>query len=69
MSSELDDICERLQAISERLGDLALDRLREAIEDGATKTPVEERRLTRARRAVDKAISVLAAEEAGDPSD
>ena len=59
MNNDVDDLCERLRAISEQLADLSLDRLREAIADGVTKRPVEERRLTRARRAVDKAIAVL----------
>jgi hypothetical protein len=59
MSDDLDDICERLRAISDQLGDLALDRLREAVAEGATKAPADEKRLTRARRSVDKAIALL----------
>jgi hypothetical protein len=59
MSDQLDDICERLRAISDQLGDLALDRLREAVADGATKAPADEKRFTRARRSVDKAIALL----------
>jgi hypothetical protein len=59
MSDDLDDICERLRAVSDQLADLALARLREAVEEGAAGTPAEERRLTRARRSVDKAIALL----------
>ncbi|PLS75980.1 MAG: hypothetical protein CYG61_04415 [Actinobacteria bacterium] len=59
MATELDDLRQRLEAISDELGDLALDRLRAAL-DGAGGDPAgEERRLTRARRAVDKATALL----------
>ena len=46
----------RLEAIAEELADLAIVRLRESIDAGGTELPVDERRLTRARRAVEKAI-------------
>lgn len=59
MAGDPDDLRRRLEAISSELGDLALDRLRAAL-DGAEGDPVaEERRLTRARRAVDKAAGLL----------
>jgi hypothetical protein len=58
---EFDDIRQRLQAISEELADLAIERLRESIDAGGNELPVDERRLTRARRAVDKAAAILAA--------
>jgi hypothetical protein len=59
VGADLEPIRSRLEAISEELADLALDRLREAVAgDGAA--PAEERRLTRARRAVDKAAAILA---------
>ena len=45
--------------IAEELADLAIVRLRESIDAGGTELPVDERRLTRARRAVEKAIAVL----------
>lgn len=59
MAGEFDDIRARLEAISEELGDLAMVRLRESIDAGGTELPVEEKRLTRARRAVDKAAYIL----------
>ena len=59
MAGEFDDIRGRLEAIAEELADLALVRLRESIDAGGTELPVDERRLTRARRAVEKAIAVL----------
>lgn len=59
MSTELDDVRERLESISDQLADLAMDRLRRALDDGATGRPADERRITRARRAVDKAVELL----------
>jgi hypothetical protein len=63
VSDRLDDIRSRLEAISEELADLALVQLREAVGsddgDGAADATARERRLTRARRAVDKAAAVL----------
>ncbi len=45
----------------EELGDLAIVLLRDAIADGATSRPAQEKRLAQARRAVDKASHLLAA--------
>ena len=59
MAGEFDEIRGRLEAISEELSDLALVRLRESIDAGGEELPVDERRLHRARRAVDKAIAIL----------
>jgi hypothetical protein len=59
MAGEFDDIRRRLEAISEELADLALERLRESIDAGGKELPVDERRLTRARRAVEKAAAIL----------
>jgi hypothetical protein len=60
VAGEFDDIRRRLEAISEELADLAIARLRESIDAGGDELPVDERRLTRARRAVDKAAAILA---------
>lgn len=60
MAGEFDEICQRLEAISEELADLAMVRLKESIDAGGTELPVDEKRLTRARRAVQKAIVILA---------
>jgi hypothetical protein len=60
------DIAERLSGISEELADLALDRLRgasDAIRAGGEPDPelaAEEKRITRARRSVEKAVTLLA---------
>jgi hypothetical protein len=60
VAGELDDIRRRLEAISEELADLAILRLKECIDAGGTELPVDERRLTRARRAVERAAAILA---------
>jgi hypothetical protein len=59
VAGEFDDIRGRLEVIAEELADLAIIRLRESIDAGGTELPVDERRLTRARRSVEKAISLL----------
>jgi hypothetical protein len=59
VAGEFDDIRQRLEAISEELADLAMERLRESIDAGGSELPVDERRLTRARRAVEKAAAIL----------
>jgi hypothetical protein len=59
MAGEFDDIRQRLDQIAEELADLAIIRLRESIDAGGKELPVDERRLTRARRAVEKAATIL----------
>jgi len=61
----LDDLAGRLDGLAEELADAALDRLRQIAESvGAGEEPdpglsAEERRITRARRAVEKASALL----------
>jgi hypothetical protein len=59
MAGEFDDIRIRLESIAEELADLAILRLRESIDAGGHELPVDEKRLTRARRSVEKAIALL----------
>ena len=59
MAGEFEEIRGRLEAIAEELADLALVRLRESIDAGGQELPVDEKRLTRARRAVEKAAHLL----------
>ena len=59
MAGEFDAIRGRLEAIAEELADLAIVRLRESIDAGGHELPVDEKRLTRARRAVEKAVGIL----------
>jgi hypothetical protein len=60
VAGEFEDIRRRLEGISEELADLAMERLGESIDAGGSELPVDERRLTRARRAVEKAAAILA---------
>lgn len=59
-----DDVRARLESVAEDLADLALDRLRAAVDaaDAGERAgaSAEERRFTRARRAVEKAAAILA---------
>jgi hypothetical protein len=59
MAGEFDEVRNRLEAIAEELADLAIQRLKESIDAGGDELPVDERRLTRARRAVEKAAAIL----------
>ena len=74
MPTEPAEIAERLAGISEELADLAIDRLREAsaaVRAGARPDPeltAEEKRITRARRSVDKAATLLLGPAAPRPS-
>ncbi len=59
MAGEFEEIRGRLEVIAEELADLAIVRLRESVDAGGRELPVDERRLTRARRAVEKAAHLL----------
>ena len=67
MAGEFENIRRRLLAISEELADLAIERLKESIDAGGTELPVDEKRLTRARRAVEKAASILQESDHHEP--
>ena len=54
-----DDLCSQLETIADVLTDRSIDRLRAAIEGGATEHPREEKELARAQRAIDKAVQIL----------
>jgi len=66
MAGEFDDIRSRLEGIAEELADLAIVRLRESIDAGGHELPIDEKRLTRARRAVEKAVNLLAEPDDAD---
>jgi predicted ABC-type ATPase len=59
VAGEFDHIRERLDAIAEELAELAMARLRDSIDAGGHELPVDEKRLTKARRAVEKAAAIL----------
>ena len=53
------DIVEQLRAIEEELRDLAYERLRTASEEGDDRALRDEKRVSQARRAVERAITAL----------
>jgi hypothetical protein len=62
VAEDTDEVAAQLRAVAERLADLAIDRLRRATdpEEGDRQAQAdEERRITRARRAVEKAATLL----------
>jgi hypothetical protein len=56
---DLESIISQLEEISERLNDAAMSLISEAIEQGETTRPAIEKRVSQARRAVDKAVTHL----------
>ncbi len=59
MDEHIEAIAADLESLSERLGDVSVQLLREAVENGETKRPANERKVSQARRAVDKAARIL----------
>lgn len=68
MSAASEELADRLSQIADDLGDLAIDRIRESLSaarSGEGPDPAvvaEEKRITRARRSVEKAITLLRTE-------
>jgi ElaB/YqjD/DUF883 family membrane-anchored ribosome-binding protein len=48
-----------LARIADELAEVALDVLRQAVDDGATARPPQEKALSQARRAVERAVHAL----------
>ncbi len=59
MTGEYDDLIARLESVAADLDEIAFDRLREAVADGDVLRPPDDKRLMQARRAIEKAASVL----------
>lgn len=59
ISAEVNIIVTDLESIAERLNELSMSVLSEAIERGETARPLEEKRVSQARRAVEKALHHL----------
>ena len=57
--SRYEELADRLEAIGGELDELSFDLLQRAVADGATQRPPEDRALTLARRAVEKAVGLL----------
>lgn len=66
MSADLGGLADRLDAISEELAEAAIELLKEAVRTGAPGRPADEKRITQARRAIDKAAHILRGIEDGD---
>ena len=60
-SDGLDEVVAQLESISELLGDRVVSLLRDAVESGTGQRPPEEKIISQARRAVDKAVHLLSA--------
>ncbi len=58
MSGEYDNLADRLDAVAEELDEVMFDQLREASAAGGGR-PVDDKRLTQARRAIEKASRLL----------
>ena len=59
MGDDYGDLQRRLEVIAEEIADLAFNQLRAGVENDDKDSVAEERRLTRARRAVEKAVHLL----------
>ena len=59
MSPDVEELCSRLDQMSEDLAELAMRRLRDSIDAGGDQLPVDEKLITRARRSVEKAANLL----------
>lgn len=57
--ARLAEVAEHLAALVERIDELALDILREAVAAGEKERPEAERRLVRARNALQRALHIL----------
>jgi hypothetical protein len=55
----IEEICSDLDGIAERLDDLVLDLLQDAVRSNAGKRPEIERRATRARHSIERATIAL----------
>lgn len=58
-SVDFSEVIDQLRVIAETLDDWAMSMLREAIDAGASKPSSEEKKVIQARRAIEKAISLL----------
>lgn len=73
MEHRIAEIQAKLEAIGDELTDVSVEVLREAVADGASARPAVDKKLSQARRAVEKAARLLGqavdGEQAGDGFD
>jgi len=56
---EYEGLVDRLEAVAADIDEMAFDQLREAVADGETARPANDKQLMQARRAIEKAVGVL----------
>tara|TARA_B100000586_G_C20115399_1_gene432889 strand:- start:2192 stop:2386 length:195 start_codon:yes stop_codon:yes gene_type:complete len=59
MSSEIEEIRSQIEGLVEKVGDLAMQDLRETIDAGEQKSSSKEKQLIRVRRSLEKASYLL----------
>ena len=57
--ADYDALIDRLESVAADLDEIAFDKLREAVADGETVRPPDDKKLMQARRAIEKAAGVL----------
>jgi len=62
-------LADRLAAVGADIDDMAFDALREAVADGEIQRPVDDKKLMQARRAIEKAATILRQLDGGGHSD
>lgn len=67
VSPDVEDLVQRLDQLNEDLSELAMSRLRDSIDAGGDKLPVDEKLITRARRSVEKAAMLLRSTGGAEP--
>ena len=59
MSSEIEEVRAQIEDLVEKIADLAMQDLRERIDDGEEKSSSKEKQLIRVRRSLEKASHLL----------
>lgn len=67
MNERFETIAEQLDQLAEELSEIAIDELKAAVRSGASRTTAQERKITQARRAVEKAAHLLRTLDNDDP--
>jgi len=67
VSPDVEELVQRLEQLNEDLAELAMSRLRDSIDAGGDKLPVDEKLITRARRSVEKATTLLRSTGGSEP--
>ena len=68
MEHRIAEIQAKLESIGEELTDVSVEVLREAVAEGATTRPAVDKKLSQARRAVEKAARLLEQAVDGEPA-